>query len=63
MLDVLAMTGETPGSNTTLLALDPIERGQTEERHIMKQLMAAQPLPDGKSPTHKVSTTLSRIAS
>jgi hypothetical protein len=57
--DVLTITNEALGSNTTLLALDLIERDQTEERHITKQLMVAQPSPDGKSPTHKVGTTLS----
>jgi hypothetical protein len=58
--DVLVITNEALDSNTTLLAL---ERDQTEERHIMKQLMVAQPSPDGKSPMHKVGTTLSRITS
>lgn len=61
--DVLVITNEALGSNTTLLALDLIERDQTEERHITKELMVAQPSPDGKSSTQKVSTTLSRITS
>jgi hypothetical protein len=57
--DVLVITNEALGSNTTLLALDLIERDQTEERHITKELMVARPSPDGKSSTHKVGTTLS----
>jgi hypothetical protein len=59
--DVLVITNDALGSNTTPPALDSIERDQTEERHITKQLMVAQPSPDGKSPTHKVGTALFRV--